>query len=283
MIAKLTLVLFAGGLLAQQTNWFQEGNRALDQGKPEEAAADYVQELKTLTLGGAPGRDLVRVRVSLVAAYIETGAYRDMEAVLQEAQKSAPELTDALTRAQLLNAWSALHQHRGQLSAAEAELHEALRIATDLPNAADLPGTALHNLATVEARTGRYPAALAHEIEAVRRLESTLPPDHPTLIRVWGTLAAIQYMTNDAAEAKVSIEHAIRAAEDAYGPRYPLLADLLTSEAVVLDRLKLHRDARRARAQAAAISKSEARAADRRLTWDIREPWAPGHAYLSSK
>jgi tetratricopeptide (TPR) repeat protein len=283
MIAKLMLVLFAGSLLAQQTNWFQEGNRALDQGKPEEAVADFVQELKILTAAGVPGRDLVRLRVSLVAAYVETGAYRDMEAALQEAQKSAPELTDALTRAQLLNAWSALHQHLGQLSAAEAELHEALRIATNLPNAGDLPGTVLHNLATVEGRTGRYSAALAHEIEAVRRLENILPPDHPTLIRVWGTLAALQYMTNDPAAAKVSIERAVGAAENSYGPRYPLLADLLTSESVVLDRLKLHREARRARAQAAAISKSEARAADRGLTWDIREPWAPGHAYLSSR
>ena len=123
----------------------------------------------------------------------------------------------------------------------------------------------------------------AHEIEAVRRLENALPPDHPTLIRVWGTLAALSYMTNNPAAAKVSIERAVRAAENCCGPRYPLLADLLTSEAVVLDRMKLHRDARRARAQAAAISKSKARSVDRRLTWDIREPWAPGHAYLSSK
>jgi len=283
MIAKLTLALFTSGLFAQQVDWFAQGNRALDQGKPQEAAIDFVQALKTAIEAGAPAKDRAHLRVTLATAYLEAGAYRETEAVLQEAQNNAGEFTDGVCHVELLNAWSALHVKLGQLPAAEAELKEALPVAMNLTDAGDLPATVLHNLAAVEMRTGQYARSLGHESEAMRRLSNTLAPDHPTLIRGWASLAALQYMMGEPGEAKESMEHAIRSAENTYGPTHPLLADLLMSDAVVLDKLKLHKDARRARGRALKISSVQARAGGDRATWNVREPSADNAVYLRSK
>src|SRR6202047_3965000 len=105
---------------------------------------------------------------------MKAGAYREREAVLQEAQKTAWQLTDGLSRAELLNAWSALHLKLGQLSAAEAELQEARRIVMKLPEPGDLLPAVLHNLAAIEMRMGRYADALTDELAAMHRLEKTL-------------------------------------------------------------------------------------------------------------
>ena len=126
MTSRITLVVFAGSLLAQQTNWIAAGNHALDKGSPEEAAADFAQALDEHVRAGASAKDLLHLRVTLATAHMEAGAYREMEAVLQEAQKTANQLTDGVSRAELLNAWSALHLKLGKLSAAEAELRYQL-------------------------------------------------------------------------------------------------------------------------------------------------------------
>lgn len=284
MISKITLVVLAGGLLAQQTDWIAAGNRALDKGSPEEAAADFVQALCAGIRAGASVKELLHLWVTLATAYMEAGAYREMEAVLQETQKTAWQLDDARSRAELLNAWSALHLKLGQLSAAEAELQEAWRIVAQVPAPGDLLPTVLHNLAAVEMRTGRYAEALSHEQEAMRRVGKTLAPDHPMLIRAWASLASLQYMMGQPQEAKLSMMRALTSAEKTYGPAHPLLADLLESDAVLLDKLKLKKDARQARERARKIRGTQASAPEDRLTWSLREaPATEGQVYLQSK
>ena len=284
MIARITLVLFAARLFAQQTNWIAAGNHALDKGKPEEAAADFAQALDANVRAGASAENLLHLRVTLATAYMEAGAYRDMEAVLQEAQKSADQLTDRVSRAEMLNAWSALHLKLGKLSAAEADLREARRIVMKLPDPGDLLPTVLHNLAAIEMRTGRYADALCDELAAIRRLEKTLAPDHPVLIRSWASLASLQYMMGNYQEAKVSMERALASAEKTYGLEHALVADLLESDAVVLDKLKLNREAKQARDRARKIRGKPAAVNQDRLTWSVREPLAAeGQVYLRSK
>ena len=200
--------------------------------------------------------DPVVVGVAQASAALDAGNYDRVEAVLLEAQKAAGNPVDDIRHARLLNAWSTLHLTRGQLRKAEDELAEALRI-TDGRNAdIDLRASILHNLAAVEMRTARYDAALAHEMEAIRGMEKILPADDPSIIRSCASLASLQFIMGDPSEARASMERAIRSAERTYGHQ-PLLADLLNSDAVILDKLKLRAEAREVRRRARRITSAE--------------------------
>jgi tetratricopeptide (TPR) repeat protein len=284
MFLHIGLAAFASCLLAQPPDWMAAGNRALDNGSPEEAATDFAHALEDEVHAGVSVKDLLHLRITLATAYMEAGAYREMEAVLEEAQKTAAQLTDGRSRAELLNAWSALHLKLGRLTAAEAELQEARRIVTQISEPGDLLPTVLHNLAAIEIRTGRYAEALSEEQEAMRVWEKTLSPNHPTLIRGWASLASLQYLIGQPQEAKTSLERALALVEKSYGPTHPLVADLLESDAIVLDKLKLKREARRARERAKTIRGREAPAGADRLTRNVREALTPeGGVYLRSK
>lgn len=279
MIAPAVLIIFATGLMAQQTDWSAVGNRALEKGSPDEAAADFAHALDVRVRAGASATDLLPLRVTLATAYREAGEYREMEAVLQEAQKTAWQLPD-VSRAELLNAWSALHLKLGRLPAAEAELQEARRSVMKVSNPGDILPTVLHNLAAVEMRTGAFDEALSNEAEAVQLFEKSLPPDHPTIIRGWASMASLQYMAGQPEEARKSIVHAIASAERTYGPTHPMLADLLESEAIIFDKLKLRKEAKLARSRARKIRGAPA-PATQDMTWSLREPMAPGVRLLS--
>jgi tetratricopeptide (TPR) repeat protein len=266
-VGMITFAILVGCLLVQQSDWIAAGNRALDKGSPEEAAADFAQGLDARLRVGASVQDLLHLRITLATAYMEAGEYRKMEAVLQQAQQTAWQLTDGISRAELLNAWSALHLKLGQLAAAEAELQQARQTLIGTTEAGDLLPTVWHNLAAVKMRTGRYQEALRHEQEAMRQLEKTLDPEHPTLIRGWASLASVQYMLGLPQEAKTSLERAIASAEKLSANA--LLADLLDSDAVVLDTLKLKKEARLARARAKKIRGKVAPAVQ--PTWSVRE------------
>jgi tetratricopeptide (TPR) repeat protein len=284
MFSQVILIVFASFLLPQQTDWIAAGNRALDNGSPEEAAADFAHALETEVHARVSANDLLHLRVTLATAYLEAGAYRETEAVLQEAQKTAFQLTDGRSRAELLNAWSALHLKLGRLPAAEAELLEARLIAMQIPGPGDILPTVLHNLAAIEMRTGRYTEALSHEREAMRLWEKALSPDHPTLIRGWASLASLQFVIGQPQEAKLSLEKALASVEETYGPTHPLMVDLLESDAIVLDKLKLKREARRARERAQTIRRKQAPAGADRLTRNVREALTPeSGVYLRSK
>jgi len=283
MIAQMTWMAFAGGLFAQQTDWIAAGNRALDKGSPEEAAADFAHELDEGIRAGSPVTDLLHLRVTLATAYMEAGEYREMEAVLQEAQKTW-QLTDGVSRAELLNAWSALHLKLGQLSAAEAELREAWRTVQPAGASGDLLPTILHNLAAVEMRRGRYAEALGYEQDAMQRLERMLAPDHPTLIRGWASLASLQFMMGKPAEAKESFARALASAERTYGPSHAFVAELLESDAIVLDKLKVKKEAKQVRARARKIRGTSLPSGQNQLIWSVREPLTPdGQVSLRSK
>ena len=218
--------------------------------------------------------------VALATAYMDAGAYRQGEAVLQRAQRTAGPVADDLSQAELLNAWSAIHLKLGQIATSEADLRRALPLVMKVKPWSDLAATVLHNLAAVEMRTGRYSDALCHEEEALLRFQRLLNPDHPTLIRVWGSLASLQYIAGQRRDARRSVERALASAERTYGPAHPLLADLLDSEAVVLDGLKLKKDARRARERARTIRGAPSR--EDRLVYSVREPEEQG-VYLRSR
>ena len=283
MTSKLALLLFLGRLAAQQPDWIAAGHRAFDRDNSQEAAADFERALQANLRAGVPAADLLHLRVTLATAYMEAGDYRNMEIVLREAQDSVVE-PSGISKAEILNAWSALHLKLGQLSDAEADLQQARRIVQESPNPGDLLPTVLHNLAAVEMRLGRSANSLDHEQTALGVWEKTLPSDHPALIRAWASLASLQYLMDRAREAQSSIQRALAAAETRYGLKHPIIADLLESEAVVLDKLKSKKDARQARERALKIRAATARPARDSLAWSAREATPPGESvYLRSK
>ena len=267
--------------MAQQADWVAAGNRALDHGLLEEAAADFDEALRVGIRSGLPAADLLDLRITLATAYMEARRYREAEGMLDEAQKAGGPVS-GVRCAELLNAWSALHLRLGQLSTAEGELQEAQRLVIDLPHSGDLVPAILNNLAAIEMRTGQYGRALGHEQESLRLFREILGPDHPTLIRAWASLASAQYLADRSSEARVSLDQAISLAEKAYGPAHPLVADLLESEAVVLDNLKQKKSAREARDRARQIRGGRSDADDP-LAWSIREMAPAGNVSVRSK
>jgi tetratricopeptide (TPR) repeat protein len=284
----LALLLLGGQLLAQTsgpyTDYLAAGIRALDRGAPAEAAAKFARALDFRLRAGAPADELLDLRVTLASASLEAGEVRQAESVLRDAQQAAPD--NGISRAELLNASSALHLRLGQLPAAEAELQEAQRILRELPDAGkrweDLSPSVLHNLAAIEMRTGRYAAALDDEQDALRCWQKKLSSDHPMLIRAWASLSSIQYMLGHAAEAHASMQPTIASAEKAYGTAHPLIADLLESDAIVLEKLKRKKEARQARERARTI-RGGAALTDASLTWNVREIGAADRVNLRSR
>lgn len=233
-----------------------------------------------LAAGLAAQPAIVDADVAAATAAIEAGAYRQAEAVLQRAQRSLESFEDDLSQAELLNAWSAIHLKIGQTAVSEADLRRALPLVIKVKPWSDLAATVLHNLAAIEMRTGRYSDALCDEQEALLRFQRLLPPDHPTLIRVWASLASVQYMAGRRQEARKSMDRALASAERTYGPVHPFLADLLDSDALVLNGLKLKKDARLARERAKKIR--GAPSGEDRLVYSVQEPAQQG-VYLRSR
>ncbi len=280
MLWIITLLIFTNGWRA--ADWIAAGDRALDAGDPRQAATDFSRALDVCLRTSAPAEEALHLRVTLATAYMEARNYHDAEQTLQEASRAAGPTASGLARAELLNAESALDFRRGELSAAEGALVEAWQIVARLPAAEDLRPTVLHNMAAAEMRTQRYADALVHEQAALRMWQNALSPDHPKLIRAWASLASLEYMLRQHEEARMSMERALMSAERTYGPSNPLLADLLESDAIILDQLKLKKRAQHDRERAREIRGAAEHAASGRLTWDIRE--APeGAVYLRGK
>jgi len=236
-----------------------------------------IRKIALLVLSGACTAAQNRP-VERATAYLEAGQDHEAEAALREASRTA---ADGLPRAEYLNASSALHIRRGQLQQAEEELLEAQRIAAPLAAAAELRPTLLHNLAAIEMRTARYAQALGHEQEAIREWTETLASDDPSRIRAEASMASLCYMMNRAPEAREHIQHAIEAAEHRYGPAHLMIASLLDSDAVILEKLKMGKQARRERARARQIRGATAASGGQSATWNVHEPAGEGVSLYS--
>jgi tetratricopeptide (TPR) repeat protein len=184
---------------------------------------------------------------------------------------------DGREQATFENAWASLDLAQGKLSAAEPRLQHAEEILEQIPGASSDLAVVFNNLAAIEMRSGRYPAAYDHARRAVDLwINST--PGGADLIRGWASLGSIQYLTGRYQDAPASLRNAISLAEVYYGPRNPLLADLLDSYAIVLVRLHLRREAKEARLHASRIrSAAHLREPPPQQTLDILETPIPGN------
>ncbi len=282
---SLSFALLASlGLAGQSSNWIAAGDLALYEGHPAEAAADYSRALEMHVQAGAPDADLLHLRVYLVTAYLESGDIRGAEGVLRQVDDGGVTIEDGRSRAEVLNAWAAVHTFQGKWNETERELDEARGILLHTPEPGDLLPSVLHNLAAIEMRTGAYAQALINERGALERWGNAPNQDIRHLVKGWAALGAVQYLVGQPREAHRSLERAIATARKTYGPSHPLLAALLESDAVILDRLKLKKEAKLAQGEAQQIRGGRPAAGSERTTWNVREGLAPDSAvYLRSK
>jgi tetratricopeptide (TPR) repeat protein len=274
-------------LSAQSPNWIAAGDRALYEGRAAEAAQDYrraLDEYLRAAPASKPDTALLKLRINLATAYLEAGNLHTAEGALQQADEVGAQIADGQPRAELLNAWAAVHVVQGKWTQAERELADARGIMLRVPPSGDLLPAVLHNLAAVQLRTGAYGEALKNESDAMSRWGEILNPDHPHLIKGWSALGVLEYLLGRSEDAHRSFERAIASARKTYGSSHPLVADLLESDALALDRLKLKKDAKLARNEALRIRGGPPTAASGRMTWNVREALAPDSAvYVRSK
>ena len=218
------------------------------------------------TGGGLPSQ------ISLATEYFDSGDYRAAEAVLKHAEKPEP---GSVAHAGLLNVWGGLHLVTSKLTEAERELSEALTILRRHPERKELLAAVLNNLSGVETRMGRYAEALNHGLEAMRLWEEKLSPDHPDLIKAWGSLATIQYLNGKPQEAHDLLGLAIASGRITYGAEDQRVADLLVSDSLVLDKLKRKKEATAARREAQRIRSGRAPADSNTAIWNAREAILP--------
>lgn len=283
LAAQTALSLLPG----QSPNWVAAGDRALYEGRPAEAAQDYRRALDDyLQTAPAtrPDTALLKLRINLATAYLEAGNIHAAEGALRQADEAGAQIVDGQPRAELLNAWAAVHLLQGKWNQTERELADARGIMLRVPPSGDLLPSVLHNLAAIQLRTGAYGEALKNESDAMSLWGKILNPDHPHMIKGWSALGVLEYLLGHSEDAHRSFERAIASARKAYGPRHPLVADLLESDALALDRLKLKKDAKLARREARQIRGGQPAASSERMTWNVREALAPDSAvYVRSK
>jgi tetratricopeptide (TPR) repeat protein len=233
----------------------QHGRQALDQGRPESAAADFRSVLGMMMADRLAPGVMFPVRIALATAYLESGDLRHAEESLLEATRSQTGTMSDLAAVQLANNWGSLHLKRGRCEQARKEFADALIRVEGNPAGWPLTATLFDNLSAAEIALRLYPEALIHQQEAIRRWQVWLPAGHPDMIKAYASLATAQYFSNNATAAQASMRTAIDSARRSFGDRSPLLADLLESQAIILRRLGLKREARAASTEARRISR----------------------------
>jgi tetratricopeptide (TPR) repeat protein len=163
-----------------------------------------------------------------------------------------------------------------------------LELASKLSQGGAIPGdlraAILHNRAAVEMKTGDYGMALSDSRAALEIWQDELAPNDLNLMRARASLASLEFLAGDRSEAQRLLEQAIGSARQTLAPNHPTLADLLASDAIVLDALKRKREAKAALEEARRIRSMNQEPAPARTSWDINEALAPDSAvYLRSK
>jgi len=269
-MAIQNLCLLLAALVLPPQDWMRDGHRAMDEGRVRDAAVAFRRALAEGTRLGLPNQDLVRIRVALATAFMEARDLRAAASVLREGHAQEP-----VPRAELLNARGSLDLMQDRISEAATELGEARELVRNMPDATVLAASILHNLSGAELREGLYNQALSHAEEALKLLEKSVSSDHPNVIRARASLGTLEYLMGEPRRARASMEAAIASAERAYGVAHPLVADLLDSNVVILERLKRKKEAKAALERARCIRGGK-REPVRRMTWDVREALLPG-------
>jgi tetratricopeptide (TPR) repeat protein len=215
--------------------------------------AETVYQVALTRLGAqAPWQDRFWLLTSLIEVSFERGHYNCAPGWLYEAEKTVPEQPEnAPERVRLLDAWGALHLVEGNLTAAERELSRSVALAPPDAPAEDL--AALHNLAAVEMHMRRLAEATEHETKALAIWRQRFGETHYYVMKSWISLASLQGLRGDWPAAADNLRHALAIAES---------PEALANYAVVLDKLKRHREATEIRRHLPRLAAADAPLAD---------------------
>jgi len=195
----------------------------------EDAAKLYEASLK-----GCDTADRFWLLTSLAEVTFEQQDYAAAERWLVRAEQAVSDLPrEAPDRVRLLNAWGTLHLVRGNLTAAIRELGRAVELGKSIATPED-QAAALHNLAAAEMHAGEFRQAIDHDKQALQIWRQRLGESHPYVNKAWISLSSAQGLGGDWAAAAESLQHALATTQS---------EEALANYAVVLDKLRRHREA----------------------------------------
>jgi tetratricopeptide (TPR) repeat protein len=197
----------------------------------EEAAGLYRS-----VLGQAAGRDIrFWLLTSLAEVEFERQDYAQAKRWLQQAAETIEGLpAEAPERVRLLNAWGTLHLVQGELTAAQRELSRAVELGGSCAPLEDR-AAALHNLAAVEMHRNKLAEAAAHEGQALALWRERFGDRHYYVMKALISLSSLDGLSGDWQAARQSLERALAISES---------DEALSNYAIVLDKLKRHKEAR---------------------------------------
>ncbi|MFZ0593208.1 MAG: tetratricopeptide repeat protein [Bryobacteraceae bacterium] len=277
---KLACVLiFAAVQLFAQDPIF-DGKRALENGRPLDAIRSFRMALAARPDGDSSG-SLHPLLIGLATAYLDAGDLHGAEVTLVEASRNAP--PDPLSKAELENDWGSLLLKMGRLNESTDRFTHAMELLSVNRAGNELAPAVLNNLAATEIRLGRYNQALGHQKEALAMWTSFESADNADLIKGRASLASLEFLVGRPEDARHSMDLAIASARRTYGPNSGTLGDLLESQAVILKKLGLKKEAKSAQAEARRIGKEQPKRAAPQ-TWDAQEALVePSSVHVVSK
>jgi len=216
----------------------RERGAALESEKRWEEAA----ELYRSTLQGTESMDAADrlwLLMSLAAMAFERQDYTQTEVWLRQAEQVEGLEENGRERVRLLGNWGALHLVQGKLTAAERELSRSVQLGEKIAAPEDR-AAALHNLAAVEMHLGRLSEAARHQTEALDLWRKALGERHFYVMKAWIGLSSLQGLRGDWPGAEGSLKHALAIGDS---------QEALANYAVVLDKLKRHKEAKAIRAR----------------------------------
>ena len=196
---------------------------------------DEAAKLYRSTLGKATGGDeRFWLLTSLAEVEFERQDYAQSERWLNQAAATLDGLPEeAPQRFRLLNARGTLHLVRGNLTAAERDISRAVAFGGLV--APEDRAAALHNLAAVEMHQNRLAEAAAHEAQALAIWRERFGDRHYYVMKAWISLSSLEGLRGDWQAAARSLERALAISES---------DEALTNYAIVLDKLKRHKEAK---------------------------------------
>jgi tetratricopeptide (TPR) repeat protein len=215
----------------------RERGAALESEKRWKEAAELYRSALQRTESTDAG-DRLWLLMSLADMAFERQDYAQTEAWLRQAEVEGLELNGP-ERVRLLSNWGALHLVQGKLTAAERELSQSLQLGENV-SAPEDRAAALHNLAAVEMHLGRLSEAAKHQTQALDLWRKILGERHYYVMKAWIGLSSLQGLRGDWRGAEDSLKHALAIGEP---------EEALASYAVVLDKLKRHKEAKAIRAR----------------------------------
>ena len=175
---------------------------------------------------------------SLAEVEFERQGYAPSERWLHQAAETIEGLpAEAPEHVRLLNALGTLHLVQGNLTAAGRELSRALELGQSIAPPEDRAAV-LHNLAALEMHRNRLAEAAAHETQALAIWRERFGERHYYVMKAWISLSSLECLRGDWQAAAKSLECALSISPS---------DEALSNYAIVLDKLRRHKEARAAR------------------------------------